>query len=136
MLKCKYTVRTALSITELLTLCYFGTARKHKLEKFGSCTSIRSFLTHHKRFQTHNFQIFTPSSLPNTYCTTDRTIVPRENKARKKMHGQNIHRKTLQLKTNQSLQHLPRQEKTSLASTRLASTNPQQMKTILSQKRP
>lgn len=139
MLKCTYTVHTALSVTELFTLGYSGAARKHKLGKFGSLMSVRSFLTHQKRLQTHNFQIFTPSSLPNSYCTTDRKIVPRENKADKKMRGENIHRKTLQLKTNRSLdkppQHLQRQERTRLASTRLASTNPQQMKTILSEKR-
>lgn len=101
--------------------------------------SIHSLLSHHKRPQTHKFQIFTLSSLPNSYCTTNRKIVPRENKADKKMRGQNIHRKTLQLKTNRSpdkpLQHFQIQERTRLASTRLASTNPQQMKTILSQKR-
>lgn len=94
----------------------------------------------HKRFQTQNFQIFTPSSLSNSYCNTDRKTLPKENTADKKMHGQNIHMKTLQLKTNQSLgkplQHLQRQERARLTSTRFASTNPQQMKTLLHQTRP
>lgn len=102
--------------------------------------SIDSFLTHHKRFQTQNFQIFTPSSLPNSYCKTDRKTVPKQNTAAKKMHGQNIHVKTSQLKTNQSLdkplQHLQRRETARLTSTRFAIIDPQQMKIILCQKRP
>lgn len=78
----------------------FWSSQKKKI--VGSCISIHSFPTHHKRLQTHNFQIFTPFFLAKlSYCT-------RETKADEKMRAKTFTGGHYRCRQTNPLQHLQR----------------------------